>query len=175
VLAVYLGALVVALGVFALQALGGHDAPGHDVSHGDHDAPPWALVASLRFWSFALLAFGLTGTLLTIFGLAGVVFAAIVSSLAGVASGAFATTVIRRMTQKSPTSHVLPAEVVGKIGRVLVPTAQSGRGKVRVEVKGQLVDYVAASAEPLDQDEVVVVEDYEDGEVVVSKAPKELK
>src|SRR5262249_51400506 len=103
------------------------------------------LVASLRFWAFALLAFGLSGTLLSIFGLAGAVFTAVLASAAGVASGAFATTVIRRMTQKGPTSHVLPSEVVGKIGRVLVPTDAGSHGKVRVEVKGQLVDYVAAS------------------------------
>jgi membrane protein implicated in regulation of membrane protease activity len=177
VIAVYLGALVVALGVFGVQTFGGHDADatGHDLTHGDHDAPPWALLASLRFWSFALLAFGLTGALLTFFGLAGAVAAGIVSGVAGVLSGAFATTVIRRMTNKGPSSLVQPKEVVGKVGRVLVPTDGASRGKVRVEVKGKLVDYVAASSEPLAQDDVVVVEDYDDGQIVVSKAPKELK
>jgi membrane protein implicated in regulation of membrane protease activity len=79
------------------------------------------------------------------------------------------------MTHKGPTSNVISTEVVGKIGRVLVPTDGASRGKVRVEVKGQLVDYVAASSEQLDQDDVVVVEDYDGGQVRVSKAPKELK
>jgi membrane protein implicated in regulation of membrane protease activity len=79
------------------------------------------------------------------------------------------------MTHKGPTSHVLPAEVVGKVGRVLVPSEAGARGKVRVEVKGQLVDYVSASSEPLAEGDPVVIEDYEGGEVVVSKAPKELK
>jgi membrane protein implicated in regulation of membrane protease activity len=177
VLAVYLGALVVALGVFGVQAFAGHDGDvaGHDVAHADHDAPPWALALSLRFWAFALLAFGLTGALLSFFGLAGAVAAGVVAAVAGLASGIVATTVIRRMSQRGPTSQIVPTEVVGKLGRVLVPMEGAGRGKVRIEVKGQLVDYVAASAEPLAQGDTVVVEDYEKGEIVVSKAPKELK
>ena len=56
-LALYLGALVLALGVFAVQTLGGHDADaaGHDLSHGDHDTPLWAFVASVRFWSVPMV------------------------------------------------------------------------------------------------------------------------
>ncbi len=176
-LAIYLGALVVALGVVGVQAFAGHDADvsGHDLSHADYDAAPWALVASLRFWSFALLAFGLTGTLLTFFALAGTSVAAVIATIAGVASGVLATTVIRRMTHRGPTSHAVRDDVVGLVGRVLVPSEGSGRGKVRVELKGRIVDYVAASREPLALDDVVVVEEYDGRELTVSKAPKELK
>jgi membrane protein implicated in regulation of membrane protease activity len=175
-LVVYLAALVVALGIFGIQAFAGHDADasGHDLAHADHDAPPWALALSLRFWSFALLAFGLVGALLTFFGLAGAVFAAVLACVSGVASGAFAATVIRRMTHRGPSSQIAAGEVVGKLGRVLVPAAAGSRGKVRVQVRGQLVDYVASSREELGAGDSVVVEDYEGGEVVVSKAPKEL-
>ena len=177
-LALYLGALVVGASVIGVQAFAGHDADasGHDVSHGGHDSPPWALLLSLRFWSFGLLAFGLAGTLLSMLGLAGVAVVLAVSAVLGVASGAGATTVIRRMTQKAPMSQVLPAEVVGKVGRVLVPLAggAGGRGKIRVELRGQIVDYVATSDEPLVADDVVVIDAFDGREVSVSKAPKEL-
>jgi membrane protein implicated in regulation of membrane protease activity len=177
VLALYLGALVVGVSVLGVQAFAGHDADGggHDASHGDHDAPPWALLLSLRFWSFGFLAFGLAGTLLTFFGLAGVTVALVVSSVLGLGAGAGATTVIRRMTHKGPSSQVLPAEVVGKIGRVLVPADAASRGKVRVELRGQIVDYVAASREPLAENDVVVIEEFDGSEVTVTKAPKELE
>ena len=64
-LALYLAALLAALGVFVLQlAFGHHDAGGlgHDAGHdGGHEAGTWSLFASTRFWTFALLAFGLVG------------------------------------------------------------------------------------------------------------------
>jgi membrane protein implicated in regulation of membrane protease activity len=178
VLAVFLGALVLGLGVIGFQAFGGHDADaagGHDLAHGDHDPPAWALVASLRFWSFGLLAFGLSGLLLALFGLAGVLATTTIAALAGATSGAFASTVLRRMRARGPSSQVAPRDVVGKIGRVLVPSDPARRGKVRVEIKGGIVDYVAASRDALQENDVVVVEDFDGQQVTVSKAPKELK
>ncbi len=175
-LALYLGALLVGVSVLGVQAFAGHDADGGGhASHGDHDAPPWALLLSLRFWSFGLLAFGLAGALLTGLSLAGATVALVVAIVLGVGAGAGATTVIRRMTHKGPTSQVLPTEVVGKIGRVLVAPADASRGKVRVELRGQIVDYVAASREPLEEGDVVVIDEYDGREVSVTRAPKELK
>lgn len=177
VFALYIVALVVGVSVLGVQAFAGHDADGggHDASHGDHDAPPWALLLSMRFWSFGFLAFGLAGTLLTLFGLAGATASLIVSGVLGVGAGVGATTVIRRMTQKGPSSQVLPTEVVGKIGRVLVAPGGSARGKIRVELRGQIVDYVAASTEPLAENDVVVIDEFDGSEVKVTKAPKELE
>jgi hypothetical protein len=43
-----------------------------------------------------------------------------------------------------------------------------------VSVRGSFVDYVARSTDTLEADEAVVVEEMEEGEVVVSRAPKEL-
>src|SRR5215467_3634077 len=96
-LVLYVGALILAVGVLALQLFmghhggadadaGAHDASGHDA---DHDTTFWTFVASVRFWTFALLAFGLVGTMLTLFGFAGPLAAALLASGTGVASGAF--------------------------------------------------------------------------------------
>jgi membrane protein implicated in regulation of membrane protease activity len=182
VLPVYIGALVLAAGVLLLQLVLGHhgggdaDAAGHDAGHDtDHDATLWTFVASIRFWSFGLLAFGLVGTLLTLFGFAGSVLAVVLAALSGLASGVVAVSVIRRLTQRAASSHATSQDVVGHVGRVLVPLDPTARGKVRVEVKGSQIDYVARAGEAIAEGEAVVVEECDGAEVTVSRAPKELK
>ena len=177
-LPLYVTSLVVGLGVLAVQLALGHDGGGgHDVHHGDagHELTPFTIVASVRFWAFALLAFGLAGTLLTWLGLArgGVAFA--VAAVAGGASGVFAVTVVRRLLDRSPQSLSSSADVRGRVGRVVVPIAPERPGKVRVEVKGTAVDLIARAREALEAGEPVVVEEVTiDGEAQVSRAPKEL-
>jgi membrane protein implicated in regulation of membrane protease activity len=178
----YVATLVAALGAFAIQFFaGGHDAGGggHDAAHGDgsgsdHEASAWSLVASVRFWSFALLAFGMVGTTLTLFQLAGATATVALASASGLGAGFFAAGVIRRLASRPATSHSSGTDVVGKLGRVIVPLVPGAMGKVRVEVKGAAVDYVARSSETVGAGEAVVVEESADGEVVVSRAPKEL-
>jgi membrane protein implicated in regulation of membrane protease activity len=179
VLGVYLVALVAALGVFGVQLLGGHHdfGGGHDVSHGDagdHEASAWSLLASTRFWSFALLAFGLVGTCLTLFALAGVWASLALASGSGAAAGFFAASVIRSLVSKPATSHVSNKDVVGRVGRVIVPLVPGGLGKVRVELKGGVIDYTARARETLDAGESVVVLEADEGELVVSRVAKEL-
>jgi membrane protein implicated in regulation of membrane protease activity len=179
-LALYLATLLLGTGALVLQLAVGHDsdaAGAHDLAHdaGGHDIAPWSVVASLRFWSFALFSFGAVGAALRVFGLAGVGATAAIASVAGVASGFFAVTVIRRMVQKTSSSHATAGDVLGKVGRVVVPVEAGARGKVRVLVKGSYVDYVASATERLAEGEDVVVCEIEEGEVTVSRAPKELK
>jgi membrane protein implicated in regulation of membrane protease activity len=152
-----------------------HDASaGHDV-HGDsdHDAF-WLIFASLRFWAFAFLAFGMVGTLTTLFHFASPAIALVASIVSGLASGGFAATVVRRLTAKSESSHAVPAEVVGKLGRVIVPLGASP-GKVRIEVKGTISDYMARATEPISEGETVLVEEFDGNEAIVSRAPKDLE
>jgi membrane protein implicated in regulation of membrane protease activity len=176
VLLVYVGALLASAGTIALQTLGAdHDASaGHDTGHGsgDHDAF-WLIFASLRFWTFAFLAFGLVGTLTTLLHVAAPTITLVAAIACGFASGIFAATVVRRLTTKSASSHAVPTEVVGKLGRVIVPLGASP-GKVRVEVKGTITDYVARSQETISEGETVVVEEFDGNEAIVSRAPKEL-
>jgi membrane protein implicated in regulation of membrane protease activity len=175
VLLVYVGALLASAGTIALQTLGAdHDASaGHDTVHGgDHDAF-WLIFASLRFWTFAFLAFGLVGTLTTLLHVATPTITLVAAIACGFASGAFAATVVRRLTTKSASSHAVPIEVVGKLGRVIVPLG-TAPGKVRVEVKGTITDYVARAKETISEGETVIVEEFDGNEAIVSRAPKEL-
>jgi len=179
-LALYLGALVVGLGALGLQVFGGHDsdtsmdhgtATGHDTDH----ASPLLVLVSLRFWAFGLLAFGLVGTLLLLLGFAGKWMSLGISAPFGVIAGYVAASVVRRLQQKGTSSQATDSDIIGLIGRVLVPPPGTGQGKVRVRVKSSYVDYVARAVEPLDEGDTVVVEEIEDGVVTVSRAPKELK
>ncbi len=176
---VYLGALLAALGAVAVQLLAGHDSDmgggGHDVHGADHDAALWTFVASIRFWSFALLAFGLIGTMSTWLGLAGMTATLITSIVCGIGSGVTAVSVVRRLSARGPSSNVATSDIVGRVGRVIVPPNEAGRAKIRVEVKGSYVDYVARSSESIAEGDAVLVEALDEGEVSVSKAPKELK
>jgi membrane protein implicated in regulation of membrane protease activity len=177
VLLVYVGALLASAGTITLQMLGAdHDAGAHDTGHdsGDHDASIWLIFASLRFWTFAFLAFGMVGTLATLFHLASPTVALVAAITCGLASGSFAATVVRRLTAKSASSHAVPIEVVGKLGRVIVPLGVSP-GKVRVEVKGTISDYVARAKETIAEGETVIVEEFDGNEAIVSKAPKDLE
>ena len=152
-----------------------HDASaGHDVhGSGDHDAF-WLIFASLRFWTFAFLAFGMVGTITTLFHFAPPTIALIASIGSGLASGGFAATAVRRLTAKSASSHSRVEEVVGKLGRVIVPLGGSP-GKVRIEIKGTITDYVARASETIAEGETVLVEEYDGKEAVVSRAPKDLE
>ncbi len=173
-MAVFVASLVIGLGSLALQLFGGHDA-GHDAGHGadGHDGPLLVL-ASIRFWAFTLLVFGLVGTLLLLFGFTGKLTAAIIAGLAGVLSGYVAATVVRRLQGDGTSSVSTSREVIGRVGRVIVAPSNETRGKVRVSIRGSFVDYAARSSELLEPDDAVVVEECDEGEVVVSRAPKEL-
>jgi membrane protein implicated in regulation of membrane protease activity len=127
----------------------------------------------VRFWSFALVAFGLVGALLALIGTLGGTAILLVALGAGAASGVFAVTVIRRLLFRSPSSGSTYAELVGKVGRVIVPI-DGAPGKVRVGLRGAWVDVVARATEPIATGETVVVEEVDGDAAVVSRAPREL-
>ena len=177
-LPLYVASLLIGLGVLAVQVAVGHDgAGGHDAHQGDagHELTPLTIIASVRFWAFALLAFGLVGTLLTWLGLASGLVAFAVAAVAGGASGVFAVTVVSRLLNRSPQSMSSYAEVLGRVGRVVVPITTDRAGKVRVDARGAAVDLIARAREALETGAPVLIEEVtSDGEVQVSRAPKEL-
>jgi membrane-bound ClpP family serine protease len=176
VLLVYLGALVIAAGVLVMQVVLGHHADAQTGEHalGDHDAPLWTLFASVRFWAFAMLAFGTVGTIITAFGFASLVHTLVIALACGLGSGLAAALTIRKVAQKSSTSHATERDVIGRVGRVIVPPNDAGRCKIRVEIKGSAIDYVATASETVKEGDAVLVEEGEGEALLVSKAPREL-
>lgn len=176
-LAVYVASLVLALGILGVQiASGGHDVDSGDVDghDGDSHGGVGTFVTSVRFWSFTLLGLGLVGTPLHLFGLLGAIPTAVLAVLAGTGSGVLAQTVVKRMLGRDASSHASAGDVVGKVGRVVVPLVPGGKGKVRVELKGSFVDVAARADVTLQGGETVLVLAFEDDVAVVEKAPGEL-
>ena len=186
---VYLASLVIGLGILVVQVAsggrGGHHDFGHAGGHAaDHemarvghagDDGPLAVVLSFRFWIFALLGFGLSGSLLHFLALAGPSSAAIIAGAAGLASGAFAALVIRSVTRSSASSSVNLSEAVGREARVLVACAKGRTGQVRIALRGQSVDLLASTdEESIARGEPVLIEEVRDGVAQVSRRPREL-
>jgi membrane protein implicated in regulation of membrane protease activity len=193
VIVVYLAALLVALGIVAVQFFGGgegHDVGGHDVpsdlagdvpigAHvsGENDgASAASLFLSTRFWTFALLALGLVGALLTLFRLASPFATGALAVGSGVASGLFAALVFRALRRSGAWTGATLDETIGTVGRVLVPCARGRVGKVRVLVKGATVDLLAMTdAAEIEVGARVLVAAIEGGIARVERAPHELE
>ena len=190
---VYLASLVIGLGILLVQvAFGGRDsghevgqltgdstdlAPGHDLAKVGHagDDGPLAVVLSFRFWIFALLAFGLSGSLLHFLELAGALPTAILAGIAGLGSGTFASVVVRAVTRSSASSSANLSEAVGREARVLVACSKGRSGQVRIALRGQSVDLLAFTDEDeIARGEAVLIEEVRDGVAQVSRRPPEL-
>lgn len=181
--ALYLAALIFGFGVLGLQFVtGGTDGDGDhaDGDHGDGDqesASDTGLIAvflSLRFWTFALLAFGLVGSILHFFALASPIVTGIASSVMGLASGSLASFTFRFLHQTQVSSGAEARDAVGQVGRVLIPIERGKRGKVRIALRGQTVDLIASTDDERLQDgELVIVEELRGTMAHVSKAPRE--
>lgn len=179
----YIAALVlggVLLGASLL--LGGHDADGPDADGPDVDADAdvsldkdfevekgldvdagtdafWIL-RSFRFWMFFLAFFGLTGVTLDGLGLVQTPWiTAMLAVVMGLFAGGGAATAFRMLSKDETAAAPGANDYVGKSAKVLVAAKRGAVAKVRVEVKGQLVDLLATSDDDIAaNDEVLVIE-----------------
>lgn len=190
----YLAALIAALGILGIQLFshgdaggdsdgdvaghlgpdgGSHATPSNHPGGGDHGT--LAILLSLRFWTFALLAFGLVGALLWFLRLSGSVATFVLATGMGLGSGAFASFTFRALSRAQVSSGGELDDIVGKLGRVLVAPSNATYGKVRIEVRGQLQDYLAKTADrELAPGTFVLVDDIREGVAHVSRAPDDL-
>lgn len=99
---------------------------------------------SLRFWTFFLAFFGLTGTVLTGLGLwasqALIVPAAVGM---GLLSGYGVSYAFGRLRNQVVDSSLQDRDYLGATGRVLLPIARGQTGKVRLELRGRTLDLLA--------------------------------
>ncbi|NCG21746.1 MAG: hypothetical protein GWP91_22240 [Rhodobacterales bacterium] len=121
----------------------------------DHDGPGDVSVlpfASLRFWTFMVEAFGLTGALLTLMGVSGaaaVGIALFTGSVVGYA--AFALFLHLAAEQVSGLVHLTDQE--GQEARVLIRIPVSGTGKIVMQNQAGRIELMARSG---DLDEIAV-------------------
>src|SRR5688572_15274706 len=189
----FVAALVFGAGALGVQLFmggdSGHgDGGGHDahpaLQDGDHDhgggshgglASAALVVLSLRFWVFAAFAFGLTGTVIRVLGLASPLLALLLAVLVGFGSGALAVWVFRALARSESSSAVASDDLIGQLGRVLVPLAPGATGKVRLDLRGQAVDMLATTDDAsIGAGELVLVESVREHVLHVSRPPAEL-
>ena len=198
-LALYLAALIFGLGMALVQALSSSDAegaehpalpggadgdasltvhadPGGAGGHADSGGAGWASIfVSLRFYIFAAIAFGVVGAPVTAFGSVAPGLTFVVALLTGLFVGMATSLAFRALGKETLSSSASPSELRGQVGRVLVACEKGRRGKVRLTVRGQIVDFVATTDEPrLAPGAGVIVQEVHAERVHVCAAPIEL-
>ncbi|WNG44340.1 hypothetical protein F0U60_09625 [Archangium minus] len=181
--ALYVTSLIIGGGLLILSLLSGGEAgevdglagggpEGSEVGEGGALGRALPL-ASLFFWTFFLAFFGLTGVLLSTLAGAGALLTGGLSAGMGLGAGLIASRVLRGLGRAEVDSVMRPADVVGRLGRVVVPVGRDQPGKVRVELKGRTVELLAYgdTVVPLAPAHRVFVHDVlEDGSVRVVSA-----
>jgi membrane protein implicated in regulation of membrane protease activity len=174
-LAIYVISLVIGGGLLLLSLLSGGEGEALEgLEEGGEGLGSVLPVTSLFFWTFFFAFFGLTGALMSL--LAPEVGALLIAGLSvGVGMGValVAARVLRGLRRVQVDSSVQLGDVVGRLGRVVVPVGPKQPGKVRVELKGRTVDLLAygEDEQPLEPTHRVLVHDIlEDGSVRVTSA-----
>ncbi|MBW4460697.1 MAG: DUF1449 family protein [Nodosilinea sp. WJT8-NPBG4] len=108
----------------------------------------WLPFLSLRFWTFALCFFGLTGLLLNLVqpNLAGWL-GALIAVLMGLFCGLVASLVLRSLGRQSVSSLIRPETLTGQIATVEIPFDTNSRGKVSLSIAGSTVSFFAITQE----------------------------
>ena len=176
-LTVYLAALafgLVLIGASVLQGDGdGHDS-GQGDGHGDGDADHGAFLTnllSLRFWTYALGAFGMAGTALSLLGVEPALHVPVSVVLGGVV-GAGVAALFRSLGRGAATGPASTEAFLGSEGEVVLPLLPDGLGKIRLHVGEQDVELPARTgSDPIQIRERVVVVRFRDGIAEVEPAP----
>ena len=179
---IYATALGIGGTLLLLSTIGGHHGGDHgamDHSFDGHAGPPSADVAvfllSLRFWTFALAFFGLTGVVFE--GMKLVSDPRLVAGLAGgsgLVAGLGISLVLRSLKRQVVNS--LPTEVgfVGLTGEVLLAVCPGDPGRIRVHSRGVDVDLPARGHDgaTLPKGSKALVVDVTDGVATVAAPPE---
>lgn len=202
-LTLYVAALIFGLGTLASQLVFSLsadseapgtpvlDAPGDAEAAHDHAIQPhhahlsgespllpgdWASIfLSLRFYMFAAIAFGLVGAPVTLLGVSGTVATFVASLVTALLTGFGAALGFRVLGRQTLSSEAEPRELVGLVGRVLLTCEKGRRGKVRLNVRGQTIDYIAVTDDvALGTGTAVIVQEVHADRLVVCAAPIEL-
>ncbi len=135
-----------------------------------------ALFLSVRFWVFASLGFGLSGTLLHYVTSVGAVATAVTAATMGLVSGLAVAMAFRALKKTAGTRPEHTGTAVGHLGRIIVPCGDQTTGKVRIELGGHTVDLMAKSTGlRIERGDTVVIEEVEGEVAQVSRAPEELQ
>jgi hypothetical protein len=142
----YLVALILGGGILVVQLFSGADHAvdaGHDFdTHHPMQGPG---LLSTRAVIFGLMAFGLVGAALSALHLAPPAVAFALALVAGAAGGLVAGLTLQTLGHPDVAGGGHFDDARGQTARVLVACAREQRGKIRVPLKGHLVDMIATT------------------------------
>ncbi len=121
-----------------------------EVSSGVDFVLAWLPFASLRFWTFFGAFFGLTGVVMTAGKFVGKGTALGLSIGVGYMCGFGITTVLRKLTASDVSSSLSPKDLVGVVGEVVLPIRRGETGKIRLQLKGRVVELLAETDEEIE-------------------------
>jgi membrane protein implicated in regulation of membrane protease activity len=142
-----LGGIVLVASIF-LASDGGADGDGMDVTGdgvGDAGGTFGVLAGlrSLRFWTFFLAFFGLTGLVLGGFELAPPALTLALALAVGVGTASGAVAVLQWLHREQSGEAAALEDYIGRTARVIVAFSRGSTGKVRLELRGAEVDVLA--------------------------------
>jgi membrane protein implicated in regulation of membrane protease activity len=171
----YLFSAIVGGGLLVFS-LGGGDAHGHDFGGGHaghdtgHDSNAFKFL-SLRTLTYFLAVFGGVGAVLTYFWKGSGLLAFLLAVVSGVAVGALASVTFEYLRKTGSGDRQTDDSFVGLTGRITLPIAKGGLGKVLVQRGDRSFELLA---QPLDSStapstwKAVVVVEMNKGTAVVS-------
>ena len=152
---------------------------GFETEHGDAHGTLGGFAGaflSIRFWTYFLCFGGLAGAMLTTFEAADVTTTGITAALTGLIAGQGTVALFRLVN--AHTVHDGPGSraYVGKSARVLLPAEAGDLAKIRVELEGTTMDYLAKATDgtSLAADAVVMIVGFEDATALVIEEAKAL-
>ena len=157
------------------SAFGGHDHATHEGGLDDHGPPktPSLALFSLRFWSFALGFFGLSGLALGLVTGLGPPLVGVIAGIGGLGAGFTASRVMRGLAGQTVGTLLPGGTLVGREGKLLLPVSPGQRGKLRVLISGTSTDIVVEteSTSPLPAGSTVLIVGLRDTVAVVEPSP----
>lgn len=123
-----------------------HDVHAVDSAHGAGGGAIAATLLSLRFWTFGLAAFGMTGLLLTLLGATPVLGVAL-SVATGIGVGSGVTTLLRAVSRDTVSSALDARALRGRDAEIVLSVGPGKLGKIRLTHNGQLIELPATTRE----------------------------
>lgn len=161
-----------------LHADADHDITGH--STGDVASDIWLPFLSLRFWTFAAAFFGLTGTLLSLFGaLKSHLMNGVISAAMGLIAGTGMAYLLHFLQKREVNSTIPAREYIGRTADVVVSIDGEHPGKIRLNIHNNWIELLAISADENSfargDTAFVIAVNLKDGTAKVVKRFKELE
>ncbi|MEL6345896.1 MAG: hypothetical protein AAFV53_22485 [Myxococcota bacterium] len=130
----------------------------------------WLPFLSMRFWTFALGSFGLTGALLTLLQV-GEPLSGITSGLLGLFIGYSIAYMFRLLKKNTISQETGTAQLQGTEGTVLLSIGPEKRGKIRVQIGERRVDLMAVTrdARLIERNEKILIVNVHDGVAEVTR------